>query len=616
MGTLIAEILATSGLVAYYRCSESGTPATFSDLSGSSNTLTAEGSFTAGVSGENGNCFTFSGGNGNRTSCVLGASLPSAWSVFGLFKGNAADNDTTVGMSESTTGNATVSIGTGSTTPLLGSPQSTSNLRLFVRNGAGTTLVDSGVGTAFDNNWHTFLITYDGSAFRQYLDGSLLATTTIAQGTISMNRTSIGALYRSSALNAWAGSLQHVAFWTATLDDNDATRLHTAAFANTLPIDTAKAGTIGNLSFLDPGGDLYGELGIPVFYQGINGGYENTAPTVDTVVKYSGYSSLKTISGLTASFQGGGCFRHSVLGTSGRISAYVRVAALPTATCGIMRLANNSFSKMGVGVGIASNGSICLYNDNDDITLDTGDPSVVYTPDDWMRICFVYSITSTTINRFRIYVNGFMTVDATNVTISGTGVETVMLGASYQGGNNKIVYFDSIAIDDYITNYEDMGKVYVTAKLASTVQSDTWATTGGTGAVNERPANLSNYKRTTNNSGLLQSYSIESASAGDTNIDGKPFLGYMGWVYLNQSTANGTVTLYVNGNTSTITTNTNDNSFVKAYTSTSYPNATNTIGLSVTGGTSATLTLFEAGMAILYTDSAASIFSQFMAMTD
>jgi hypothetical protein len=166
-------------------------------------------------------------------------------------------------------------------------------------------------------------------------------------------------------------------------------------------------------------------------------------------------------------------------------------------------------------------------------------------------------------------------------------------------GANKVCWFDQIYIDD-VDDLTDPGPIYMTAKLPAAVNVDDFDTTGGTGAVNERPVNLSNYRQQAGVSQVYQNYTLQAAEVGDVDISDETFIGYMGWAIAKKGSGTGSgVGLTVNGVTTGIDLTTSPALVKAAVLSEDYPSDAAGIGLRSIDGDADTF-LYECGAIIAY----------------
>ena len=586
---LDSVILSYPNLAAYYKCDEvSG--ATLADSSGNNLPLTLTvngGGYTLGMAGPKGAAVALTGGTyASRTSCVLGATLPSAWTIFSLVRGAASDNNAAIALSNISSDLPFVQTGTGATAS---SPaQSTSSLRFGTRNDAASPSFDydKGGGVAFDNKWHSILIQYDNGLYRQFVDGVLVNSGSATQGTTTLNRTALGAVVRGGGnVNAWAGSIQHVAFYTTALNDYQIEALHRESDQK-------------QIYFMDAGGDSTQNL--------LTWNYSQGTISYDSTQKITGTGSIKCTSDSGTAQVG----RTGVLADNGRrISFWLRSAlnspSSVQAQSALFARIKDTAQNTIFGIGIDNNSKFTITGATDLLRV-TSAASYSLAATTWIRVCICYTLDSSSTNRIVVYADGNKVLDASNVaslggTTPGQGSTLFSHGPSAAWGTPESMWFDNLYIDNDITGYEDTGNVYVTAKLPTTTVSNQW-TTVGTGAVNERPSLTTNGKSAANNSGFAQTYLIQDAATGDVNISGMRMLGYMGWVLASQGTVNGTPVLYANNQKTNLTLTTASLLYTAAQASSTFPTSSPAIGLSVSGGTTALTTMSECGMLVAYTD--------------
>jgi hypothetical protein len=240
--------------------------------------------------------------------------------------------------------------------------------------------------------------------------------------------------------------------------------------------------------------------------------------------------------------------------------------------------------------------------------------STVLSTGTWYRITISYTVTDTTHNQWRLYLNGNSTpeVSLSNYTLSQTGTDCLELGdGTSNAGTNIIQHIDDVYIDDGNT-LDDPGDIHVTAKLPNADNTHQFVTNIGNnpGAgsyytnVNERPVNVANGWRTSSAS-QSENYTIESASQGDVDISTATLIADSAWVYASSgSSCTGNIT---NNGTSTasISLTTSNTMFTNIVSNASYPS--NSAAVGIKSCPSATqVNLYETSMLIAYTPSGGS----------
>lgn len=218
--SLVSTITGTqaANLQGYWKCDESVGATTLADSSGNSKTLTLNGGYTLGVAGQSGTAVSFNGTSGyaSRTDSVLGASVPSTYTILFLCNGAGGQNAARL-----------VAFGSSSSANPMVCVQSNASdgpgIRQFWRNDANATVgLSDPNGRALDSTWHMGWARRTGSTTIDIgVDDRQTGTVTVSASTTTLNRTAIGALLRSSAGNFFSGSIQHVAVWNTALSDNE-----------------------------------------------------------------------------------------------------------------------------------------------------------------------------------------------------------------------------------------------------------------------------------------------------------------------------------------------------------------------------------------------------------
>lgn len=234
----------------------------------------------------------------------------------------------------------------------------------------------------------------------------------------------------------------------------------------------------------------------------------------------------------------------------------------------------------------------------------------------WYRLSFCYTMASTSVNEFRVYLDGNLELTGTNVASSVTGAQNLRIGwTGTSPGASISMYTSDFYIDDS-NALTDPGNILVTNKrpagLGATNNFDTAVGTGTNrwDRVNEFPANTANRYTHAATGQQSESYSVESASAGDDDLTGATLLGWACWVHYAVVAAAGSTLASMIANNGFVTITTTQGSGVyqtveAIVASTSYPSGNNVIGLRSTGTTVDTM-LAECGIFLAYTAAAST----------
>lgn len=235
-GTIVAEDLPAlikqtkpGFLQGYFKCDEtSGTDVL--DYSGNEKDLSLTGTpatdYNLNQAGQVDAAIEFLGAAGyaSRTDSLVGATAGD-FTLFGLVNGAAQDNKRLISLGSSSSGNPFICIGT---------PVSGTAARAVYRDNTGGTQRDISGGVLLDGSWHSVALRRNSNTFSLWVDGVSVASEVVALTTISLDRTAIGALLRSTASNFGDALLQHVAFWSEDLADAEIEALHAMAFGLTV----------------------------------------------------------------------------------------------------------------------------------------------------------------------------------------------------------------------------------------------------------------------------------------------------------------------------------------------------------------------------------------------
>lgn len=376
--------------------------------------------------------------------------------------------------------------------------------------------------------------------------------------------------------------------------------------------------------FLEPGGDATFNLqttGTGGFWNEISG-----VTDIATDFKHGNHvNSLSCLAGF-ASFYG---VTNIVQDSGARISLYIYLNALPASTSTFVLLKSGSTVAQ---IKITSAGVLQLFETTTQIGLNGS----ALNTGQWYRISLAYTITSTSVNEFRVFKDGLIDINVSNATLTNTGALNVRIG------NITGTALDLRTSDHYIddsSSLADTGNIWVIAKRPNANGTannfGTQIGAGGSGygtghspQVNERPLSATNGWSVVAVGATTEEYNVESTSQGDFDIsnsttsdllkeDGSNllqennsfillenanqnvFFDSFGWVYTKALIAE-TGQIVVNGTNTNISITTSQKMFTKIAPSASYPAGTGTdIGM-VTDATATTVSLYECGIMVAY----------------
>lgn len=353
-------------------------------------------------------------------------------------------------------------------------------------------------------------------------------------------------------------------------------------------------------TFLDPGGDATFNVATKA-----NGGLWNgVASNASIASDFVHGNHLRSIK-ITSISSNVGVSVNSVVADSGtRISFYLYINALPT---GNVILMDTFFVSANHGIILKSSGVIGLAA----AATQFGEDGPTLVTGQWYRISLAYKITSGSINRFNLFVDGVPKVSVVNKAGLQTNSDILRFGV---GTTITNAVGDFRISDIYVDNSSfltDTGDVWVTAKRPNANGTTNGFTTqigvGGSGygtghspQVNERALSTSNgWSMVGVGAAVVEEYNIESISTGDLDLTGKTIIDYMGWVYTS-SLASETINIILGGvNFSQAITSTNT-LYTKVAGSSTYPDGTGAdIGIQ-TDTSLTTVSLFECGVLVAY----------------
>lgn len=352
-------------------------------------------------------------------------------------------------------------------------------------------------------------------------------------------------------------------------------------------------------TFLEPGGDADFLVGTT------NGFWRSGSATIATDYVHGGH--IKSLSSTTGSY---GAAVESKIGTSAdagtRVSAYFYIVSLPSSV-NTNLIAHTNASSKAFSIVITPSGVLRVQNNSgtqigsDGATLSTGT---------WYRISVAYTITSTTVNRIEIFVNGVSNISITNGTLSYTGNTTVTFGNVTSATGNSIRMSDFYI--DNSSSLTDPGNIWVTAKRPVSNGTTNGFTTqigsGGSGygtghspQVNERPLSTTNgWSIVGAGSAVTEEYNIEGKSVGDIDISTATIVDWLGWASM-KSLVGETVNMIIDGASVAQAITSSTTLYTKIKGSATYPAGTGTdIGIQ-TDTSLTTVSLYECGVIVAYT---------------
>ena len=330
--------------------------------------------------------------------------------------------------------------------------------------------------------------------------------------------------------------------------------------------------------------------------------------------------SVRSIAVATGASNGSaGVWQQGVMADAGRrVSFGFRFHGTPSPSSGagstFCWYSNNAGQYLIFTLGLNTSNVIVL---TDDLNNQLAVGSTVLSADTDYRISFAYTITSKTVNTFSVYINGNLEISATNVTLNQNNGDSLGLDTGDTGwtsGANLTFYYAHIFVDNGTSG--DPGNIRVTGKRAyasgTTVGWTGAGTPSGYGSghapyVNYRPlSGLTAHEAITSGTATTEEYNIENAATGDENLTGATIVDWVGWVYA-KSSASKTCKMITAGTQTNISTTSTAQLFTKIAGSTSYPPGTGSdIGI-INAATSATYTLYGAGILVAYIPSAGGV---------
>jgi len=325
----------------------------------------------------------------------------------------------------------------------------------------------------------------------------------------------------------------------------------------------------------------------------------------DATVVHGQPRSIKLTTGATPDWAWVRSQNGVVANAGGRLSYYVRFPSVAPSASGRFLTLSNASAVEHLYVNLTTDGKISHFWLGGPTTTSAS----ALNANTWHQIVIAWTWTSTTVNEFRLWVDGTLFITTSNQTTSTVALSAIYPVLTPTLGTNFVVYHS----DFYADNSASLtfpGDIRVTAKRpnangtavdwATGIGSDPGSPYGSGHAVreNERALNTANGWSTTSTASAVEEYSIESAATGDADLTGATIVDYMGWVYAKAGTAL-TANIIVANAASNVSLTTTNTMFTKAAGSTTYPGGNTDIGMN-SGTTAGTKSLYECGILVAY----------------
>ncbi len=351
--------------------------------------------------------------------------------------------------------------------------------------------------------------------------------------------------------------------------------------------------------FLEPGGDATYDINF----------FTNEDDGCTIVSDIVCGSHVRSIRGVPGASNGLG-MRGVASDTGGRISFNFYVAALPTSNCTFIGYCQNPWGNDVVKLKVYLDGTLYLVRDTG---VQIGLNGTRLEVGKWYNICLCWTVTSTTINEFRVYTNGLLDISVTNATIGFTGGGELYIGQSSGDATADFRYNDIYVDDSSSLTYP--GNILVTPKrpysngIANEFTTQIGSGNSGYGSghadeVNERALSETNGWSISTTTKKTEEFNIESSVSGDINIQRANIIDYVGWIWASvDSILDSPVhNIILNGVATPKTLSVTNALYTVVAGSTIYPSGAGAdIGIDAQYTTNAHLTnLFECGVLVAY----------------
>ena len=268
-----------------------------------------------------------------------------------------------------------------------------------------------------------------------------------------------------------------------------------------------------------------------------------TLVTSDSAVANTGPRSIKYDSGGAGTVSQ--TSKNSILADAGRrISFYIRFTNFPASTISIYHAppptGNNHFK-----LKITSGGVLQLFDgQSTGSNVQIGSDGSTLSTGVWYRICISYTITNSTTNEIRVYLNGNLDISVSDgANVGKSNLTTLLLGWNQAPGANKVLNIDDIYVDDS-SALTDTGDIHVTAKLPNAENVNNFDTAIGSARgttdynnVNERALSETNGWRHDAETAVNENYGIQNTATGDEDLTGATLVARTGWVWAKRDTS-------------------------------------------------------------------------------
>lgn len=325
MAAVITTIISTKPAGGWWKLDEASS--TLADSSGNARTLNPSGFDVGDYRTDSPSGYAIGPLNGtdeyaNNATSPFGTTLEEDFAVSLMVKGAAQDAKFLFSAYHSVNPLAFIGVGSGSS----GASQSTSAVRFRVQDDIGGDPIGlsagHAVGTGFNDVWHHVVCQRKSGNYQIWVDGSKLFDSAITQGTITLDRISLGNLQASSQFAAV--SLKHLVIWNSDfLSDAEIASLYAS-----MGVTHIKPAGGGDFTTLQTWADAVDTVTLPVYAECYSGGdlgalvaSASWAPSTTHVYAATG----STHTGISAGTSG-------IANTTGTISFLLTAAATRTVT--------------------------------------------------------------------------------------------------------------------------------------------------------------------------------------------------------------------------------------------------------------------------------------------
>lgn len=280
------------------------------------------------------------------------------------------------------------------------------------------------------------------------------------------------------------------------------------------------------VTWADPGSDATGDLSRLSATSGTVASATDRAATGPRSYKLSTSSPATTATGSV----------DGQIDDTGWASARFNVDSLPDAATNLLVFQDNAFAGI-LRLRLSTAGVLSVQDVGSGTTIGSG--STALSVDTFYQITVCWTLTSTSVNEIRVYLNGSLEITITNATLTRVGMYRYQFTINSAHGANKNLWVDDVIFGSD-TDLAYPGSVRVTHKRpVGNGATNTFDTTAGSGSgygsgravyVNDIPVTGTNGIRHNGAGTASENFVIEGKAVGSVDLSRKTILACVPWV--------------------------------------------------------------------------------------